>query len=96
MPVYVIGQLRVTNWKWYSEYKRVVEPLVARHGGTYLIKGGEAACLEGMQGIPDAVVVLQFPTREQALQWFEDPEYAPMIELRQGGARTEMLLVDGI
>jgi uncharacterized protein (DUF1330 family) len=32
---------------------------------------------------------------EQARAWYNDPEYAPMIRLRQTGARLDFLLVEG-
>ena len=53
MSVYLIGFLRAKDWKWYREYRATSEPLVAKHGGRYLIKGGPLSWLEGDAAPPD-------------------------------------------
>lgn len=94
MAVYVIGQLRVKNWDWYREYRSVTEPLVVSYGGKYLVKEVSPEPLEG-DGKPDAVVVIEFPSREKAQQWYQDQNYAPMIELRRkSGVETNLVIVD--
>jgi uncharacterized protein (DUF1330 family) len=37
---------------------------------------------------------LEFPEVEQAKAWYHDPEYAPMITLRQTGANGDIVVVD--
>jgi uncharacterized protein (DUF1330 family) len=39
--------------------------------------------------------ILEFPSQEQAKAWYNDPEYGQMIDLRQTGADTEIVLVEG-
>ena len=93
MPVYIVGQLRVEDWAWYRTYRSVTEPLVARHGGKYLIKGEPIAHLEGSGSTPSALVLIEFPSEQQARSWYQDPEYIPMIELRKSsGVDTELYL----
>lgn len=97
MPAYVIGKLTVKNWDWYREYRSVTEPLVARHGGRYLIKGGASEKLEGDEPVGHALVLIEFPDRQAARSWYRDPGYSRMIELRQKcGIITELTLADGI
>ena len=97
MSVYIIGSLIVKNWDWYLEYRNVTEPVVAKHGGRYLVKGGNPETVEGTVPLADAVVVIEFPDRQSALNWYNDPKYASMIELRhKSGVATELMLVDGI
>ena len=97
VAAYVVGFLRVKDWKWYREYRSVAEPLVAKHGGRYLAKGGPLSWLEGDPlPPPDAVVMLEFPTREQAQQFYDDPAYVPMITLRKNSSQTELVIVDSI
>ena len=95
MTAYVVGKLRVRNWDWYKQYRAVTEPLVAKYGGKYIIKGGDPESLEGDGA--HALVVIEFSDRQEARQWYEDSEYAAMIELRKSsGVETDLLLVDGI
>ena len=70
--------------------------LIEKHGGRYLVSGGEIVQLEGDTPPPDALVVLEFESLEQAQAWYADPEYGPMIELRQRNSELDFLLVEGI
>lgn len=97
MAVYLVGQLRVKHWDWYAEYKKVTETLVEKYSGKYLVKGGKTEQLEGNESLPSALVVIEFPTTEHARQWYRDPEYKPMIELRNASeVETTLLLVEGV
>jgi len=93
---YIVGQLRVQDWNWYKRYRAVSEPLVAKHGGKYLIKGGAIEQLEGSSPEPSALVLIEFPSRDHAKAFYQDPEYEPMIVLRQeSGVETDLLLAQG-
>lgn len=96
MPAWVIGWLDAGDWKWLREYAPPTARLIAKHGGVYRVRGGEPEQLEGERPLPDAFVVLEFPTREAARAWYGDPDYGPLTRLRQAHARTALVLVDGI
>ncbi len=96
MAAYVIGLLQVEDWSWYKEYRNIVEPLIHKHGGRYLSKGIEFSYLEGQQTPTSAVVMLEFPSQEHVARWYADPDYAPMIALRQRSAITQLLTVQGL
>ncbi len=96
MAAYMIGLLRVKDWDWYREYRAVAEPLVAKHGGKYLVKGGSPTRLEGDASVPDAVVMLEFPTREHLNRFYADPDYLPVMRLRQSTVAAELWVVDSV
>ena len=79
-----------------GEYGPKTAELVKKHGGKYLVRGGKMERLEGGGELPNVMVVLEFPSMEQAQAWYNDPEYAPMIELRQAGSDLDFVLVDGV
>lgn len=95
MPAYVIGRLKMRDPSWIETYRGTVPGLVARHGGKYLVRGNVMEQLEGATPLPSSFVVLEFPTMEAGRAFYNDPEYAPFIKLRQGGADTELVLVQG-
>jgi uncharacterized protein (DUF1330 family) len=95
MVAYAIGRLEMRDPSWVQEYGPKVNTLVAKHGGKYLVRGGAMERLEGEGKLPSVVVVLEFPTMEQARAWYNDPEYAPMIRLRQSGSDLDFILVQG-
>ena len=43
MSAYVIVELEVTNQEEYAAYGKLAEASVARHGGRFLVRGGEFA-----------------------------------------------------
>ena len=97
MTAYLIGKLVVKNWDWYREYRSVTEPLVAEYGGRYLVKGGDSTKLEGSDVAGDATVMIAFPNRKAILDWYADPRYAPMKDLRRkSGTVADLLVVDGL
>ena len=42
-----------------------------------------------------ALVVIEFPTVEQARRWYNSEEYRPALEIRQRAAENELLIVEG-
>jgi uncharacterized protein (DUF1330 family) len=96
MPAYAIGRLEMRDPSWRQEYGPKTEALVAKHGGKYLVRGGAMERLEGTGQLPSVIVVLEFPSMAQAKAWYHDPEYAPLIKLRQTGSDLDFILVEGI
>ena len=58
------------------------------------MRGGKVEPLEGGWA-PKRIVVLEFPSLEQAQNWYRSPEYAPLIALRQRASRGKLILVEG-
>ena len=96
MAAYAIGSLTIRDSSWVAEYLPKTLALVEKHGGRYLARGRPTAVLEGDAAPPSAVVVLEFPSIEAAKAWYDDPDYAPLIRLRQSGATLEFILVEGL
>ena len=96
MPAYVIGRLEIRDASWAAEYAEKIRPLLEKHGGRYLVRGARMETLEGIAPLPSSMVVLEFPSMEHAQAWYHDPEYAPLIRLRQSGSDGALVLVDGL
>jgi uncharacterized protein (DUF1330 family) len=96
MAAYAIGRLEMRDPSWLQEYGPKTAALVAKHGGKYLVRGGAMERLEGTGQLPSVMVVLEFPSMAQAQAWYHDPEYAPLIKLRQTGSDLDFILVEGI
>jgi uncharacterized protein (DUF1330 family) len=96
MAAYAIGRLETRHTVWLQEYGPKTAALVARHGGKYLVRGSVMERLEGTGMLPSVVVVVEFPSVKQAKAWYHDPEYAPLITLRQTGADLDFILVEGL
>jgi uncharacterized protein (DUF1330 family) len=94
MPAYFIADVHVTDHEAYDDYKRQVGPQIAKFGGRFLVRGGNPVVLEGSWR-PDRVVVIEFPNKEAITAWYNSPEYAPLIVLRQSAATNHLIAVEG-
>ncbi|MCB2049297.1 MAG: DUF1330 domain-containing protein [Novosphingobium sp.] len=53
--------------------------------------------IEGLEGeTPDGAVVLKFPDREAAMEWYNRPIYQEAIEHRKRAAHYRVFVVDGL
>jgi len=95
MPAYVILNVEIRDPSQYDVYKNMAPSSVQAFGGRYLVRGGAVDVLEG-RWWPRRVVVLEFPNRRSAHDWWNSSEYADAKALRQSVAYTEMIVVEGV
>jgi uncharacterized protein (DUF1330 family) len=94
MPAYIIALINVTNPEPYQEYAKRATPASAKHGGTYLVRGGAKHPLEG--DIPfQRIVVAEFASVEAAKQFYHSPEYQEARKHRLDAADLHMAIVEG-
>jgi uncharacterized protein (DUF1330 family) len=92
---YVIGDLDVTDPKRLAEYAERVPQTIQKYGGRYLVRGGKFEIWEG-DWKPKLLVIIEFPSRDAAVNWYNSEEYRPLKELRVLSARTNGVLVEGV
>ena len=94
MPAYIIIEIEIKDQKMFDEYKKLATDTIALYGGKYLVRGGETEILEG-DWIPNRIVILEFPSMDQAKKWYSSEEYAPAMNLRKMSADSDMILAEG-
>ena len=94
MAAYVIAEVNVTDPKLYDEYRKLVPATVEKYGGRFAVRGGAVESKEG-NWAPARLVVLEFPSMEQARKWYQSPEYAPALAIRVRAANAKLILVEG-
>lgn len=94
MAAYLIADIDVRDAERYKEYVEHVPALIRKHRGEYRVRGGACRVLEG-RWQPSRLIVLEFPTREDAVAFYDDPEYAPYRNLRLSIADSSLVIVDG-
>jgi uncharacterized protein (DUF1330 family) len=94
MRGYVIARITVTDPDAYSEYRNGVLATVEPHGGKYLVRGGPFDCLEG-EWPNERVVVIEFPSVEQARAWYQSEDYQTLAGIRQSASRGTLILIAG-
>jgi uncharacterized protein (DUF1330 family) len=95
MTAYVIVDIEVTDPEGYKEYAKMAPAAVTLYGGKYIARGGHNETLEG-DWQAKRLVILEFPSVEQAKNWLNSPEYAPARKLRHQYARSNMVVVEGL
>jgi len=94
MSAYIIGDITVTDLERYKKYIEKAPRFVAKHQGQYLVRGGAIEVLEGDWN-PKRLVVLEFPSKEHALAFAQDPEYQAVAVDRQEATASKLLIVEG-
>jgi uncharacterized protein (DUF1330 family) len=95
MAAYVIAQYDIRDREGIERYREMVPPTIEQYGGRYLVRGGRHEALEGEYN-PQRVVVLEFPSYEQAKAWWASEEYAEAKALRQRTTNTRLVIVEGV
>lgn len=95
MAVYLIANINVTNPEGFKAYSAQVPALVAKHGGRYLVRGGNVDAKEGGD-LFNRVVVIEFPNRAAANAFYGDPEYQPVLAIRLANAEGHLALISGV
>jgi uncharacterized protein (DUF1330 family) len=95
MKYYAVAELDVTDPSWVREYVADVTKLVERRGGRYLARTPKVEKLEGDRPPPRTFLIIEWPSRQDALEFYESEEYRPYRERRRRGAVNEFVLVAG-
>jgi uncharacterized protein (DUF1330 family) len=98
MAAYLVVEHTITDATKFEEYRTKVGPMIAKHGGRYLTKGGSHKLLETTRKPPDRVVIIEFPDIAALDGWYTSPEYQPLIALRQSAvdmSKETLITLDG-
>ena len=96
MKAYVLAFMDVKDdTKYDTDYVAHVGPLVAKYGGKPIALTKAADVREGTWP-PGRNILLEFPDRASAVAWYEDPDYAPFIKIRNGLADGSLAIIDGL
>ena len=95
MAAYIIADVTVTDPATMEEYRKRVPATLAKYGGRFVVRGGAHQTLEG-DWKPNRLVVLEFPSLEQAKRWYDSEEYREPKAMRLRAGRTDLVIVDGL
>ncbi|MEC3860801.1 DUF1330 domain-containing protein [Mesobacterium sp. TK19101] len=90
---YIIGHITVNDPEAYQEYIDRDTPILDALGGKFIVRGGQSEVVEG--STYKRHVVIEFPTYEQALAAYHDPEYQEVANIRRATADSTIIVVEG-
>lgn len=93
MKYYAVAELNVTDRGWARDYVEKVTPMVETYGGRYLARTGNIERLEGQKQNPHVFLIIEWPSKEAALAFYNSEEYKPFLKARLAGSNGEFVLV---
>jgi len=95
MKTYLIAHIEVTDPDLMAQYREKVPKIVEKYNGKYLVRGGDSKIIEG-DYFKHRIVILEFPDRKSADDFYTSEDYAPIKELRLKAGINSSVLVEGI
>ena len=95
MPGYVVAQINMTNKEGFKVYAEQVPETIKHFGGKYIVRAGEYTYMEGKWDYTRNVII-EFPTYEKALEWYNSDLYKPVKELRQKNSEGNLIIIKGV
>lgn len=90
---YWVVNLEVTDLEIYKQYQAFVRPFLAANDGRFLVRGGQTSIVEGT--VLPRVVVVEFPSYEQAVRAYHSPDYQEGMKIRLAASSANFAIVEG-
>lgn len=84
----------ITDPDKMAKYRAGVLATVEKYGGRYLTVGGKCVVVEG-EWQPIFLVILEFPSLEQAHRWYDSEDYRELKVLRLAATRGNAVFIEG-
>jgi uncharacterized protein (DUF1330 family) len=95
MPAYLMVRHEISDAAQYQLYAKAAVPLLVKHGGKPIVRGGVIETLEGR--VDDRqLAVFEFPTLAAIHAFWDSPEYIPMKKMREGAAVLDVWAIEGV
>lgn len=95
MRAYAVALVRETKFNdEVVEYLRRIDDTLAPFSGKYVVHGGPYLPLEGAW--TGDLVMIEFPSMDDAQAWYESEAYAAIRPLRTKNTTGDVLLVQGV
>jgi uncharacterized protein (DUF1330 family) len=93
MTAYVLVEMDVTDPESYTAYGLLAKESVERHGGRFIVRGGETEVYEGEW--KPRIVVLEFESLDAIREWYHSDDYQQCLPMRLASTDGRLVAVDG-
>jgi uncharacterized protein (DUF1330 family) len=91
---YWMAMVDISDPENYQKYVAANAAAFEKYGAKFLVRGGRHTDPEGHAG--DRLVVIEFPSYDQALACYNSPEYQEALKLRLEHAKARISIVEGV
>ena len=95
MAYYSVLAVSPTTDEWIPDYLPTANALVAKHGGRYLARTASHEQVEGIDRPAALRIILDWPSKEAAVNFMNDPEYARHLAARTQGSESFHFVIEG-
>ncbi|MBK5206755.1 MAG: DUF1330 domain-containing protein [Polaromonas sp.] len=96
MTAYLVVDTALTNSDVYELYKLQAKPLVEKYGGEYLARGGKLSVKEHQLWTPTRMVLIKFPSAEDAENFYQSEEYQEVLKISKKSADRTVFILEGL
>jgi uncharacterized protein (DUF1330 family) len=75
-------------------YLERIDATLVPYGGRFIVHGARPDVLEGSD--PGTMVVIEFPDRARAREWYASAEYQEILPLRTENSSSVVFIVEGV
>lgn len=93
MPAYVLVEVDIQDPKEYEAYKKLTPATVEAHGGKFIIRGNPVQVMEG-EWNHDRMVMLEFPSKKIAEEWYYSKEYQEARAIRLKVSTAKFFIIE--
>jgi len=94
MNAYLILDLSINDFGTFAEYIEIIPEFIQKHDGKYIVQGVEPEIMEG-DWSPERVVVIEFPSKQNAKDFLADPNAQTLFNIRHKSTTSKLILVEG-
>jgi uncharacterized protein (DUF1330 family) len=95
MAAYLIGAVTsVRDPAGFAEYQKLAGPTLEKYGGKFIAGGNKIEVADGNWS-PVFAVVIEFQSLQRAKQWYNSPEYKPLVSRRRAATISGAIFLDG-
>jgi uncharacterized protein (DUF1330 family) len=92
---YAVAHLRTPNaHPDVLEYLERIQATLEPFEGRFLVHGPQVEVIEGEW--PGSIVIIEFPSPDQARQWYASPGYQAILPLRTDHIEGSAILAEGV
>lgn len=89
-----VSHVSVHDAAAYARYGQAAVPVIAAHGGVFVVRGGAAEVLEGADHARH--VVIRFPSLAAARACYDDPAYQAALAHAEGVSDRNLVIMEEI
>lgn len=91
-PVYFIAHITVNDADAYRRYEKGFFPILKPYGARFITFDDGVTVLEGERAA-GRTVMIEFPSEDVLMEWWNSPEYMELAKLRQASVTTHSVSV---